>query len=273
MVQPSLSIIESTGPFFAIALLVAVLLRASAHHEADVAPEAPPPGRFSATVLHHDSAMTMEGDASFRLGRSASNPQLSVTPDEKTTVSLAADARFSPAFLQKNRGDAAPDASQGASQDAGPETLPDSLQADSLAGSAPSDTLPAEVQAAPSAPSAGPSSGEPSTGASTQPPHLTFTIPIRMSEGDAFVLETPDDESPPPNLRYFPSGLCSIPYEMIRGTTRTVREDGQVQGRVRGTLRRVDVYRPADSLDCARPSLVPTDPSATLDVDVRFEAM
>jgi hypothetical protein len=75
-------------------------------------------------------------------------------------------------------------------------------------------------------------------------------------------------------VRYFPEGLCSVPFEWERGSLSAVRRSEEdVRGRVRGTFRRVDVYRPDAAVGCGPGPLVPDDPNETVALDLRFEAL
>jgi len=233
-VRPSLSIIKTTGPFFAVALIVAVLLRSGAEPDRNLVPNQPPAGRFGAAVLQDGSVTKLEGDASFSLSSDASAVG--------TSIEGAADARFVPTGSRRSSSQAA----------------------DSLAGS--SATEPA------SAPGAAGSRLSPSPASAA--PRFQIRLQARLQPGDTFAAGDSEDVNARVRVRYFPEGLCSVPFEWERGSLSAVRRSEEdVRGRVRGTFRRVDVYRPDAAVGCGPGPLVPDDPTETVGLDLRFEAL
>lgn len=238
MIHPSLSIIESTGPFFAVALLAAVLFWSGTASDRPPAIEAPPSGRFTASVEANGTDAPIKGDA--MMDRVAIDRAVLPASDASPSgarLTLTADARFAP---PRSRPDSA---------------LTASMSADSILMLPGTEAVPPR----PNRPSA----------ARVPPPRMTLALP-RLSETGAPVTVGPEDG--PPALRYFPAGLCSIPFELIQGSLEARRTGAHVEGTVVGMLRRVDVYRPDPSHRCRARTLVPTDPSATRRLSTRFRA-
>jgi hypothetical protein len=231
-VRPSLSIIKTTGPFFAVALIVAVLLRSGAEPDRHLVPDPPPDGRFGAAVLQDGAVTKLEGDVSFSLSADAS--------PVGTSIEGAADARFLPTGSMRSSSQAS----------------------DSLAR--PSETDAANATGAAGAP-------PPPSSAS---PRFQIRLQARLQPGDTFAAGDSDDVNARVRVRYFPEGLCSVPFEWERGSLSAVRRSEEdVRGRVRGTFRRVDVYRPDAAVGCGPGPLVPDDPTETVALDLRFEAL
>ena len=235
MIHPSLSIIESTGPFFAIALLTAVLFWSGTASDRPPALEAPPSGRFTASVEADGADRPIEGDAVLDLA-ALSAPKAS---SSNARLRLTADARFAPRRMR-------PDSARTAS-----------MSADSIL------MLPGR-EAVP------PRSARQIDSRTAPPPRVTLDLPLLPETGRPVTIGAEDG---PPPLRYFPAGPCSIPFEMIQGSLEARRTQGHIEGTVDGVLRRVDVYRPDPSHQCRARTLVPTDPSATRRLSARFRAL
>ena len=230
--RPSLSIIKTTGPFFAVALIVAVLLRSGAETDRNLVPDPPPAGRFGAAVLQDGAVTKLEGDVSFSLSPDAS--------PVGTSIEGTADARFVPTGPM-----------QSSSQASDSLARPSAVDASSATGAAGSPLSPSPAS-----------------------PRFQIRLQARLQPGDTFAAGDSDDVNARVRVRYFPEGLCSVPFEWERGSLSAVRRSEEdVRGRVRGTFRRVDVYRPDAATGCGPGPLVPDDPTETVGLDLRFEAL
>ena len=289
-VQPSFSIIKSTGPFFAIALIVAVLLRAGAAPGHQLTPDEPLAGRFEAVVARAGEVRSLAGDASFAVRREpVRGPGVSVTagPDSAargtwrlphTAVALAADARFRPPLPPPTSPavdslSTRPSAASPPSSPRSSSANPSSANPDAPAERTSSAEGPARSESRSSRAPRGTSPGEAAGPAVGRGPRLDLRVHADLRPGDAFAEETGVNEESDARVRYFPEGPCSVPYAWTQGTVSAARDGNRVRGRVRGVLERVNVYRPDPALGCERGERGAPNPSETIRLDVRFDAL
>lgn len=250
--RPSLSIIETTGPFFAVALVVAVLLRSGSVPEHRLIPKTPPAGRFGATVLQDGSVTRLEGDVGFSPSASVATKPPSSSAEGTDPPIPAATASAGPAVVGT---------------------------ADARFATAPRAPAVQIERISPGSASSGDSDPEPTRRSSTQAPsqsgpRFEIQLDAALPPGERFATQNVPDDRANARVRYFPGGMCSAPYEWTRGSLSAVRRSSErLQGRVRGVFRRIDVYRPDKSRGCGSDPIVPDDPTETIRIDLRYDAL
>jgi len=229
-----------------------VLLRSGSVPEHRLIPKTPPAGRFGATVLQDGSVNRLEGDIAFSPSASTASEPLS-SPTQATDPPIAAaatstgtavvgtaDARFA-----TDRHVSAVQVEDGSPRSASP------------GGSDPDQTPRSSTQAP-----------------SQSGPRFEIRLDAALPPGERFATQNVPDDRANARVRYFPRGACSAPYEWTRGSLSAVRQSSErLQGRVRGVFQRIDVYRPDESQGCGSDPIVPDDPTETIRIDLRYDAL